>query len=132
MSGIRSKITKVIQIIHIVVLSLSRREQKKNKNTKINAKTVWSDFEIFQKCLLEISANQQTWTIVKIVKLSKGQRLRLRGRIILRQECSIRNPDIYIYIYLYVYSPQRQNIKKERQTGTEKYNVQLQANTNND
>ena len=94
MSGIRSKITKVIQIIHIVVLSLSRREQKKNKNTKINAKTVWSDFEIFQKCLLEISANQQTWTIVKIVKLSKGQRLRLRGRIILRQECSIRNRDI--------------------------------------
>jgi len=35
-------------------------------------------------------------------------------------------------IYIYVYSPQRQNIKKERQTGTEKYNVQLQANTNND
>jgi len=39
---------------------------------------------------------------------------------------------IYIYIYIYVYSPQRQNIKKERQTGTEKYNVQLEANTNND
>jgi len=58
----------------------------------LKVKTEWSDFEIFQKCLLEISANQQTWTIVKIVKLSKGQRL--RGRIILRQECSIRNRDI--------------------------------------